>query len=178
MEHYSTESKATSCSTTTICVLCPRTSWIFRRGLAIVPTNGQPGVIIQAPVGPIAPVLPVNPIVPVNPVIAPIVPPVLREPPAPVNPLAGIQSQGQCAVIIVVDPNNRYQWAHYFSEELCTPMNPPSTDGDVHPNHSTSSSNKTGTIEIHVVHTHLLQTQETNGSLEPLDRILFSIVKY
>jgi hypothetical protein len=39
------------------------------------------------------------------------------------------------------------------------------------------ATNKTDTIEIHVMHAHLLQTEETNGSLEPLDCTLFSIVK-
>jgi hypothetical protein len=62
----------------------------FAGGLAIVPTNRDLGIVIQAIPGPAGPVpglgVPVPPVNPILPVPAPIVPAL----PAPVNPLAGI----------------------------------------------------------------------------------------
>jgi hypothetical protein len=93
----------------------------FAGGLAIVPTNGDPGIIIQAIPGPAGPApgpgVPVPPVNPILPVPAPIVPTL----PAPVDPLAGIRSHGR-NVIIITHPPHGYQWAHYFSEENCPPM--------------------------------------------------------
>jgi hypothetical protein len=70
----------------------------FAGGLAIVPPNGEPGIVIQAIPGPADPVLgPVGPapgpgvpaLLPVNPII-PVPAPIVPAQPAPVDPLAGI----------------------------------------------------------------------------------------
>jgi hypothetical protein len=91
----------------------------FAGGSAIIPPNGDPGIVIQVipgpgGPGPGVPALPVNPIVPVP---APIVPAL----PAPVDPLAGIRSHGRNAIIITQPPNG-YEWVHYFSKKNCPPM--------------------------------------------------------
>jgi hypothetical protein len=95
----------------------------FAGRLAIIPPDGQPGVVIQAIVGPEGPAP--GPGVPALPAVNPVAPipaPIVPNPPAPINPLAGTQSHGQNAVIIA-HPDHGYQWAQYFSEENCPHMN-------------------------------------------------------
>jgi hypothetical protein len=101
----------------------------FAGGIAIIPPNGDPGVVIQViprPAGPApgpgVPVPPVNPNPFVPAPIAPALPaPIILALPAPNDPLAGIRSHGANAVIITQPPHG-YQWAHYFSKENCPPM--------------------------------------------------------
>jgi hypothetical protein len=98
----------------------------FPGRIAIIPTNGDPGIVIQVIPRPAAPapapgvlILPANP----NPwVLARIVPaPITPAPPAPNDPLPGIRSHG-CNAVIITQPPHGYQWAHYFSKENCPPM--------------------------------------------------------
>jgi hypothetical protein len=101
----------------------------FAGGIAIIPPNGDPGIVIQVipgPTGPApgrgVPALPVNPNPLVHAPIALALPaPIVPAPPAPDDPLAGIQSHG-CNVVIITQPPHGYQWAHYFSKENCPPM--------------------------------------------------------
>jgi hypothetical protein len=93
----------------------------FLGAIAIVPPNGQPGIVIQAAAGPGGPApepgvpaLLVNPVLPVRAPIGPTLP-------APVDTLAGIQSHGR-NTIIITEPDHGYQWENYFSKENCPPM--------------------------------------------------------